>query len=171
MTAQVKDVTAGQAAQSGVGAEETTLAELRRSVSEITTELAKIAEKRSRLVKDAAQAGTSQLRRTIRRQPVVAMGVATLGGALLALAVVPRWGAKRSASRWEGWVPHVTRADLHDVAESIQRSVTRAVNAAPGVSSLDRLSDAFAKLESNQPLNEMLQKAGTWLQRLRSRAS
>ncbi len=170
MTAQVKDVTASHGSQPKAEAE-TTLAELRKSVTEITGEVAKIAEKRSRAVKDAAQAGTSELRRTIRRQPVIAMGVATLAGALLALAVVPRWSTSRTPSRWEAWVPNVTRADLQDVADSIQRSVTRAVSAAPGASSLERLVDAVTKIESKETLNDMLQKASSWFQRKGSPAS
>ena len=46
------------------------------------------------LPSDTAEAGASELRRTIRRQPVVAMAVAAAAGAVLALLVVPRFGSR-----------------------------------------------------------------------------
>jgi len=167
MTAQVKDAMADRGGHSQAGKDETTLAELRKSVTEIANEVAKIAEKRGQAVKDAAQAGTSELRRSIRRQPVLAMGIAAAAGALVAITVVPRASRARSASRWDSWVPQVSRADLYDVADSVQRSVSRAMNAVPGTSSLERLVEALSKSESRETLNEVVQKAGSWFQRLK----
>jgi hypothetical protein len=168
MTAHVKDATADRGGHSQAGKDETTLTELRKSVTEIANEVAKIAEKRGQAVKDAAHAGTSELRRSIRRQPVLAMGIATAAGALLALTMVPRWRRERSASRWDTWVPHVTRADLYDVADNIQRSVARAVNTSPATSSFERLVEAFSKIESKETINDVVQKAQSWFQRMKS---
>ena len=105
---------------------------LRASVSALAKEVAEVAESRARAaagkIGDAADAGTTELRRSIRSQPVLAMGVAAAAGALIALAVVPRRSHPRSA--WdrlpslEKWSPNVTRSDLYDFADTIQRSVT-----------------------------------------------
>lgn len=145
-----------------------TIAELRKSVSAIGDELSAVVDRRSRALKEGTQAGANSLRRTIRRQPVVAIGVATLAGALLALLVVPRGSRGRAASRWDGWVPHVSRAELYEVADSLQRSVARAANAAPFASSFERLVDSLTKIEPKESLSETIQKAGSWLQRMRS---
>jgi len=153
------------------GTDASTIAELRRSVSAIGDELSAVVERRSRALKEGTQAGANSVRRTIRRQPVIAMGVATLAGALLALLVVPRGSHGRAASRWDGWVPHVSRAELYDVADRLQRSMARATSAAPFASSLERLVDAVTKIEPKESLNEMIQKAGSWLQRMRSPAA
>jgi ElaB/YqjD/DUF883 family membrane-anchored ribosome-binding protein len=152
------------------GPDSSTLAELRKSVNAIAEELSAVAEERARALKEGTQAGANSLRRSIRRQPVVAIGIAALAGALLALAVVPRLSRGRSRSRWEAWAPHVTRADLYDVADNIQRSLARATSAtaAPLASSLERLVEAFSKIDSKESLNEMIQKAGAWFQRPRS---
>jgi CTP:molybdopterin cytidylyltransferase MocA len=179
MTAHVKDATAnheGQShgGQSDAGKDDTTLAELRKSVTEIANNLALVAERRREAVKEAAQAGASELRHSIRRQPVLTMSIAAAAGALLAITTVPRWSSGRGASRWDGWVPHVTRADLHDVADNLQRSVARAMNgdnAAPVTSSFERLVEALTKIESKDNLNEVLQKAQSWFQRMRSPTS
>jgi ElaB/YqjD/DUF883 family membrane-anchored ribosome-binding protein len=173
MTAHVKDAVADRGRLSEVGKNETTLDELRKSVTEIANEVSKIAEKRARDVKGAAQAGTSEVRRSIRRQPVLAMGIAAAAGAVLALTLVPRWGGSRTgtarwtdASRWSGYVPQVTKTDLYDVADNIQRSVSRA--SAPVASSFERLVDAFSKIESRETINDVVEKAGSWFQKMRT---
>lgn len=173
MTAHVKDALADRGRLSEVGKNETTLAELRKSVTEIANEVAKIAEKRGQAVKDAAQAGTSEVRRAIRRQPVLAIGIAAAAGAILALTLVPRWGGSSTnasrwanASHWEGYIPQVTRADLYDMAENIQRSVSRA--SAPVASSFERLVDAFSKIESKETINNVVDKAGSWFQNMKT---
>ncbi len=121
-----------------------------------------MAEERARALKEGTQAGANSLRRTIRRQPVVAIGIATVAGALLALAVVPRIARGRNRSRWEAWAPHVTRADLYDVADNIQRSLARATSAttAPVASSLERLVDAFSKMNSRNPSTSCFRRRG-----------
>ncbi len=168
MTAQVKDALTDRGDLSHVGKNETTLAELRKSVIEIANEVSKIAEKRGAAVMDAAQAGTSEVRRTIRRQPVISMGVAAAAGAVLAIALGPAVGPHTKASRWEAWTPHVTRADLYDVADTIQRSVSRAAHSAPMASSLERLVDAFSKIEAKGTINDVVEKAGSWFQKAKA---
>jgi hypothetical protein len=150
--------------------EASALAELRKTVSAIGDELSTVIETRSRALKKGAEAGANSLRRSIRRQPAAAMGVATLAGAVLAVVVMPRRDPTRRASRWTEWSP-ITRADLHDVGDRVQRSLARATNAAPLTSSLERLIEAMGRVESKETFNKMLQKTGTWLQQMRSFSS
>jgi hypothetical protein len=169
MVVQAKDMTSG-----GQSDEQTMLADLRKSVNAIASELADIAEKRGRAVKETAEAGTSMLRQGIRRQPELAMGVAVLGGALLALLVVPRFGrshatSRWSAARWSEWASPVTRADLQDFADSMQRTVTRAASAVPVAPAFERLVEALSKVEAKDTFNSVLDKAGSWFQRIKEK--
>jgi hypothetical protein len=152
------------------GSSDSTLADLRKSVTAISEELATIAERRTRAIREGAEAGSAELRKTIRRQPVLAMGVAAVAGALLALAVVPRFGSRSAPrSRWEAWMPNmpqVTRADLHDMAENIQRQVSRAASSVPFSSSVERLVDALSKVEPTSSMNSAVEKIGSWLGRV-----
>lgn len=161
------------------GADDTVLAELRASVSALAKEVAEVAESRARAaagkIGDAADAGTTELRRSIRSQPVLAMGVAAAAGALIALAVVPRRSHPRSA--WdrlpslEKWSPNVTRSDLYDFADTIQRSVSRAASAAaaPVTPALERMVDAFSRADTST-LNGLVDKLGGWFQKAQDKA-
>ena len=91
-----------QEAQQGAKSGDSTLADLRKSVTAISEELATIAERRTRALREGTEAGAAELRKAIRRQPVLAMGVAAVAGALLAIAVVPRFGARPPRSRFDG---------------------------------------------------------------------
>jgi hypothetical protein len=169
MTAQVKDLTS----DTGKSGEDSMLAELRQSVNEIAKELSVVAERRTRAARQAAEAGTSALRGSIRRQPVLAMGIAAVAGAILALAVVPRFGRGQRSEGWAAWTPSmpVTRSELYDVADSIKRSLAHATSAVPLTSSFERLVEAFSKAEPSASLNSAIEKAGTWFQKMQARAS
>ncbi len=176
MSAPVKDMTTERGGSSAPATgDETMLAELRKSVTAIAEEVAKVAEKRTRAARQTAQDGTDALRSSIRRQPMIALGVATVAGALLAVLVVPRSALHaRKTSSWGDWsphIPHVTRADLYDVADTIQRSVSRAAGAVPLQSTFERLIDAVAKVEPSASLNTIVDKAGSWLKRAQAAAS
>jgi len=152
--------------------EEWTLDHLRESVSDIAKDLKKVVDARAEAARDNAQEGVKSLRKSIRKQPAAAMAIAAGAGAVLAVLLVPRFG-RRSVSRWHGWVPNmpsVTRADLYDLADSMQRSAMRAANSVPLTSSLERLMDAVAKVEPNASLTSAIEKAGTWWQKMRSAA-
>lgn len=175
VTPNVNEV--GSTARSAAKAGEETLAELRDSVTAIAKEVAEIAEKRARMVRDTvvegAETGASEARRAIRRQPVVAMGVAAAAGAALALLVVPRF-SRPAPSRWdrlERWAPNVTRADLYDLADNIQRSVSRAANAAaaPVAPAFERMVDALSRTDSSA-VSSLLEKAGGWLGKAQEKA-
>jgi chorismate mutase len=158
------------AARNAQNTAESTLAELRDSVADIAKQVADIAEKRTRAARAAAvetaEAGASELRRNIRKQPVVAMAVAAAAGALLAIAFVPRFGRSAPVSRWDRWapnMPNVTRADLYELADNIQRSVTRAANAAaaPVAPAFERMVEALSRTDSSA-VSSLLEKAGGW---------
>lgn len=65
-------------------------------------------------------------------------------------------------------MPPVTRADLYDLADSVQRSANLAANSVPLSSSLERLLEALSKAEPGAPLTAIVEKAGGLIQRLRS---
>lgn len=169
MVVQAKDLRSGEASD-----EQTMLADLRKSVNAIASDLADLAEKRGRAVRETAEAGTSMLRKSIRRQPELAMGVAVLGGALLALLVVPRFGrshapSRWSAANWSNWASPVTRADLQDFADSMQRTVTRAASAVPVTPAFERFVDALSRIEAKDTFNSVLDKAQSWFQRIKEK--
>jgi ElaB/YqjD/DUF883 family membrane-anchored ribosome-binding protein len=157
--------------QAPSGSDEWTLDHLRESVADIASDLKKVVDARARAVQDNAQDGVKALRKSIRKQPTAAMAIAAGAGALLAVLLVPRFG-RRPASRWQAWMPAmpVTRADLYDFADSMQRSALRAANSVPLTSSLERLVDAMSKVEPNASFASAVEKAGNWLQSLRSAA-
>jgi ElaB/YqjD/DUF883 family membrane-anchored ribosome-binding protein len=145
-----------------------TLDELRSSVASIADDLKKVVEARGQTAKEQAQDGVKALRKGIRRQPAMAIAIATAAGAILALIAVPRFGRRAPASRGEAWMPAVTRADLYDFAHNMQNSALRAANSVPLTLSLERLVDALAKAEPSASLTSAIEKAGTWIQKLRS---
>jgi ElaB/YqjD/DUF883 family membrane-anchored ribosome-binding protein len=174
MIAPVKSFSSNTSA-SGTPSEAATLAELRARVNEIAKDLSDVAEKRTRAARQQVEAGAETVRGTIRSQPVVSMGVAAVAGALLAVLVVPRSRSSRTRDGWAAWAPSmpVSRADLYDVADSLQRSVSRAAHAAQSVpvsSSLERFVDAISRVEPNASLNSALEKAGGWFRKAQDRA-
>jgi ElaB/YqjD/DUF883 family membrane-anchored ribosome-binding protein len=165
----------GSAARSAQDTAETTLGELRDRVSELAKEVATIAEKRTRAaretVSDAAETGAAELRRNIRRQPVVAMGVAVAAGAVLALLVVPRFTRPTPRSRWDSWTPNVSKADFYDFADNIQRSVSRAASAAaaPVTPAFERMVDALSRADTSS-VNSIVERLGGWFQKAQDKA-
>lgn len=172
MISPVKEVTS--AAQTAKDTAESTIAELRETVTSLAKEVATLAERRTRAARegaiDAAETGTKELRRVIRRQPAVSMGVAIAAGAVLALLVVPRFGRAAPQSRWDrwapSWTPNVTRADLYDLADNIQRSVGRAASAAaaPVTPAFERMVDALSRADSSS-MSTIVDKLGGWFQK------
>ena len=175
MVSPVKEVSS--AARAAQDTAESTIAELRDTVTSLAKEVADVAERRTRAARhaaaDTAEAGASELRRTIRRQPVVAMAAAAAGGAVLALLVVPRFGNRSSpTSRWDSWTPNVTRADLHDFADNISRSVSRAAQS--GTASItpafERLVDALSRVDTGSSMSSLVDKASGWFQKAQDKA-
>ena len=171
MVSPVKEVSSTSHSPAEEGA--STLAELRDSVAAIAKEVAAITERHARVAgetaAEVAEAATSEVRRTIRRQPALSMAIAAAGGALLAIALVPR--AKRSDSRWERWAPNITRADLYDFANDIQRSVTRAASSAgaPVAPAFERMVDAMSRADTSA-MNGLIEKLGSWYQKAQEKA-
>jgi hypothetical protein len=175
MSAQVKETFTKTGTESTAGADGT-LAELRNSVTEIAKDISRVAEARARAAQDVAEKGTATLRRGIRQQPVLALGIAALAGAVLAVAVVPR-GSRSRASRWDSWVPNmphmpsVTRADLYEFADNLQRSVARTASNVPLTSTLERLADAVTRMDQGAGVSTALEKVGSWMQKVQAAAT
>jgi ElaB/YqjD/DUF883 family membrane-anchored ribosome-binding protein len=175
MVSPMKEATS--AARSVQDTAETTITELRDSISALAKEVATIAERRTRAARESAvetaEAGATELRRAIRRQPAVSMAVAAAAGAVLALLVVPRFGRSTTAavSRWDRYAPNVTRADLYDLADNIQRSVSRAAHsvAAPVTPAFERMVDALSRADTST-FNSILDRAGSWFQKAQDKA-
>lgn len=154
-------------------ADESTLAELRASLASIAKEVADVAERRTRVVREgtveAAEAGAAELRKTIRKQPAVSMFVAAAAGAIIALAVVPRFRAPAAHRR--SWTPNITRSDLYDLADNIQRSVSRAATAAaaPVTPAFERMVDALSRTDASA-VNGLVEKLGGWLHKAQDKA-
>lgn len=174
MISPVKEVSS--AAQTAKDTAESTIAEMRETITSLAKEVATLAERRTRAARkgaiDAAETGTKELRSAIRRQPAVSMGVAIAAGAVLALLVVPRFG-RAPQSRWDrwapnvqSWTPNVTRADLYDLADNIQRSVGRAASAAaaPVTPAFERMVDALSRADSSS-MSTIVDKLGGWFQK------
>ena len=175
MVSPVKDISS--AARSVQDSAESTLADLRDQVTQLAKEVSSIAERRTRAIRetavDTAEAGASELRRTIRRQPVVAMAVAAAAGATLALLVVPRFGSRSTpTSRWDSWTPNITRADFQDFADNISRSVSRAAHS--GTASItpafERLVDALSRVDTGSSMSSLVDKASGWFQKAQDKA-
>jgi len=147
------------------------LAELRDSVASLAKEVATIAERRAIAARDMAAAGADEVSGMIRRQPEFAMAVAVAAGAIVALLVVPRANRARS-SRFERWLPHVTRADLQDMVDNIQRSVSRAASSAtaPVAPTFERLLEGLAGIDSSSSVGSAFDKFGGWLQKAQAKA-
>ncbi len=174
MASPMKEVSTSQPSQDASSAN---LAELRETVANLAKDIASIAERRAKAagetVANAAETGASELRQGIRRQPVLAMGVAVAAGALLALVVVPR--SRPRASRWDAWTPNwtpnVSRSDLYDFADNIQRSVARAASAAaaPVTPTFERMVDALSRADTSS-MNTIIEKMGGWFQKAQDKA-
>lgn len=174
MVSPMKEVSS--AARSIQDTAETTIAELRDSVAALAKDVATIAERRTRAAREtaveSAEASVAELRRTIRRQPAVSMAVAAAAGAVLALLIVPRFARSTTpVSRWDRYAPNVTRADLYDLADTIQRSVSRAAHsaAAPVTPAFERMVDALSRTDSSS-FNSLLDRAGAWFQKAQDKA-
>jgi hypothetical protein len=166
MIGPVQDDTGSPQSPASRADDDSTFAELRDRVAQIAQEVAAVAAKPTRVTREYSEAGTAALRRTIRRQPVVSMAVAVGVGALFALAFVPRF-TRPTNLRWSSWIPSmpVTRADLYDMADSIQHSLSRAAYAVPTAvtPAFERLLDAFTRTDPSAALGSILEKASGWL--------
>ena len=64
-------------------------------------------------------------------------------------------------------MPSISRADLYEFADAIQRKTVQAANSAPFTSSLERLADAISKVEPSAlssafgKISDLIQKART----------
>jgi ElaB/YqjD/DUF883 family membrane-anchored ribosome-binding protein len=176
MVSPLKDLS--ESSRSSAGSEdETMLAELRANVNALTKEVADIVEKRTRAACETAEAGAVEVRRAIRRQPVVSMAIATAAGVLIALAFVPRFSRPTARSRWDSFIPSmptmpVTRADLYDLANNIQSSVARAAHGVPSsvAPTFERLVDAITRTDPTASVGSIIEKASSWFQKAQGKA-
>lgn len=150
--------------------DEGTFEDLRKSIASIAGDLRQVAEARGRAAKEQTQNGLHALRQAVRRHPVMALAIALLAGSALALIAVPNYRDRRP-TRWPAWmppVPSISRADLHELADTIQRNAIRTVNSVPLTSLLERLAHAITQFEPGESLISAVGKAGAWIDKIRS---
>jgi ElaB/YqjD/DUF883 family membrane-anchored ribosome-binding protein len=150
----------------------TELAELRRELSMIASNVSIIIETRAakakQLATDAAQASVDTTRDTIRDYPVTSIAIATILGAAIAVALTPAPRRTSFASRFGNMMPEVTRADLNDMARQLQRSASHAVQGTSLASAFERVVDSVSSIDPKSSLTPALEKAGVWLSSLRT---
>jgi hypothetical protein len=85
--------------------------------------------------------------------------------------IVSRSNRAPGPSRWDRWTPDVTRADLYDLADNIQRSVSRAAGAAaaPITPAFERMVDALSRTDTST-VNSIIEKASSWFQKAQDKA-
>ena len=66
-------------------------------------------------------------------------------------------------------MPSITRADLYDAMDSVQRSVSRAASATPLAGTFERLLEAITKVDPQASLGSTIEKAGSWLERMQAK--
>jgi ElaB/YqjD/DUF883 family membrane-anchored ribosome-binding protein len=145
-----------------------TLAELRRDLASLVSDVKLVVEARAKAAKDAAELGLDATRSTIRTYPVSSMAIAALIG--VAAAVVLTAGPRRPrslATRIGDWSPGITRNDLHEIVSNLQRSASRITPGTPLMSAFERVVDTVSSLDTKATLTPALEKAGAWLNTLR----
>ena len=175
MVSPVKDISS--AARSVQDSAESTLADLRDQVTQLAKEVSSIAERRTRAIaRNGCRYGRS---RRFGAAPYHSPsaghrhGGSGGAGAVLALLVMPRFSRPSSpASRWDSWTPNITRADLHDFADNISRSVSRAAHS--GTASItpafERLVDALSRVDTGSSMSSLVDKASGWFQKAQDKA-
>jgi hypothetical protein len=67
-------------------------------------------------------------------------------------------------------LPSISRADVYEFADTIQRSAMRNAHSVPLASSLERFADAISTVEPSASLSSAIEKLGAWMTKLRSGA-
>lgn len=145
-----------------------TLAELRRDLASLVSDVKLVVAARAVAAKDTAELGLDATRGTIRAYPISSMAIATLIG--VTAAVVLTSGARRPrslATRISDWSPGITRHDLHEMVGNVQRSASKITSGTPLMSAFERVVDTVSSLDTKATLTPALEKAGAWLNTLR----
>jgi ElaB/YqjD/DUF883 family membrane-anchored ribosome-binding protein len=147
-------------------------ADLRRELAMIASDVGAIIETRAaqakQLATDAAEASLESTRETIREYPVSSIAVATVLGAVIAIALTSPPRRPSLAARIGHYVPEVTRADLNDMARQLQRSASHAVHGSSLSSAFERVVDSVSSIDPKSSLTPALEKAGAWLSSMRA---
>ena len=147
------------------------LAEVRADLAALVAEVKRVAEARASQVKDAAidsaEAGVDYARDTIRSHPIPAIAIAAVVGAAIAVALTP--AVQKPRLRMVDWAPDITRANLGEMAQGIQRSASSTGSSL--LSAFERVVDSVSTIDPKSSLTPTLEKAGAWLSSLRATMS
>ena len=148
------------------------LAELRADLAALVADVKRVAEARASQVKDAAidgaEAGVDFARDTIRSHPIPAIAIAAVVGAAIAVALTPALHRSRTA-RLADWAPHITRANLGEMAQGLQRSASSTGSSL--LSAFERVVDSVSTIDPKSSLTPTLEKAAAWLSSFRGTVS
>ena len=144
------------------------LAEVRADLAALVDAVKKLAEARASQVKHAAiegaEVGVDYARDTIRSHPIPAIAVAAVVGAAMAVALIP--AARRPpTARLGDWAPDITRANLGEMAQGLQRSA--ASTGSSLLSVFERVVDSVSSIDPKSSLTPTIEKATAWLSSLR----
>ncbi len=114
-----------------------------------------------------ASAGADKLQAEIRRQPLTALAIAAMGGALIAVVVM---SGKRAPVTWSDQF-HDYRRQADDygraVARRLQDTAAQASDAAPGLlSNVERLVGRLSQMDAQATLAPAVEKGAHWMRSL-----
>lgn len=155
-------------ARDGDGQHRAVLEELRRDLGVIVAEVTKVAEERSAQAKVLADEGLEAARDTIRTHPMAAVAMATLLGAGIAIVLTSAPRASRATSRLASWAPPTSRAELMHMTDGMQKSVAQSSTLSSVASAFERLVEQISTIDPKSSLSPALEKAGAWLNSLRT---
>lgn len=147
------------------------LAEVRADLVTLVADVKRVVEARASQVKDAAidgaEAGVDFARDTIRSHPIPAIAIAAVVGAAIAVALTP--AVQKPRSRLPDWAPDITRTNLGEMAQGLQRSASSTGSSL--LSAFERVVDSVSTIDPKSSLTPTLEKAGAWLSSLRATMS
>ena len=147
------------------------LAEVRSDLAALVAEVKRVAEARASQVKDAAidgaEASVDFARDTIRSHPIPAIAIAAVVGAAIAVALTP--AVQKPRSRLADWAPDITRTNLGEMAQGIQRSASSTGSSL--LSAFERVVNSVSTIDPKSSLTPTLEKAAAWLNSLRGTMS
>lgn len=132
------------------------LGELRAEYGKLSALVSEMAGSAQKQVSEFGTAGVNTLRANIEAQPVLAICIAAAGGALLALAVLPR----KSGFRYDD----LSTYNRRDLADAVRNSA-RSVDTRPLTSRFERLVDSITSIDPSVITSSpAYDTAKSWLQ-------
>ncbi len=148
------------------------LAELRKDLAVIVGDLKSVVERRTAEAGQIGIAATNavakEARQVIRSHPIASIGIAVLFGVGIATLIVPSRRTSRYPHGMPAWSLPQMPAALIQTARDFPASVSRSNTFSSLASALERVVEQASTLDPKAQLSPALEKAGTWLNGLRT---